>query len=55
MRERLLLLGGTLEAGWRDGQWVVEADLPLAPAAKATGPRATTSVTGTPVSGKSSQ
>jgi signal transduction histidine kinase len=55
MRERLLLLRGTLEAGWRDGQWVVEADLPLAPAAKATGPRATTSVTGTPVSGKSSQ
>jgi signal transduction histidine kinase len=55
MRERLLLLRGTVEAGWRDGQWVVEADLPLAPAAKATGPRATTSVTGTPVSGKSSQ
>ena len=53
MRERLLLLRGTLEAGRRDGQWVVEADLPLAPAAKATGRTPTTSVTGTPVTGKS--
>jgi signal transduction histidine kinase len=32
MRERLLLLRGTLEAGPRDGRWVVTADLPLAPA-----------------------
>jgi signal transduction histidine kinase len=32
MRERLLLLRGSLEAGPRDGQWVVTADLPLAPA-----------------------
>jgi signal transduction histidine kinase len=32
MRERLLLLRGTLEAGPKDGQWVVTADLPLAPA-----------------------
>jgi signal transduction histidine kinase len=29
MRERLLLLGGSLEAGPRDGRWVVVADLPL--------------------------
>jgi signal transduction histidine kinase len=29
MRERLLLLRGSLEAGQRDGQWVVVADLPL--------------------------
>jgi signal transduction histidine kinase len=46
MRERLLLLGGSLDAGQRDGQWVVEADLPLTPAAKSTGPSATTPVTG---------
>jgi signal transduction histidine kinase len=32
MRERLLLLRGSLEAGPRDGQWVVVADLPLTPA-----------------------
>jgi signal transduction histidine kinase len=32
MRERLLLLRGSLEAGQRDGQWVVVADLPLTPA-----------------------
>ena len=32
MRERLLLLRGTLEAGPRDGQWVVIADFPLTPA-----------------------
>ena len=32
MRERLLLLRGTLEAGQRDGQWVVIADFPLTPA-----------------------
>jgi len=32
MRERLLLLRGTLEAGQRDGQWVVVADFPLTPA-----------------------
>jgi signal transduction histidine kinase len=29
MRERLLLLRGSLETGQRDGQWVVVADLPL--------------------------
>jgi signal transduction histidine kinase len=29
MRERLLLLGGSLDAGRRDGQWVVTAELPL--------------------------
>jgi signal transduction histidine kinase len=38
MRERLLLLRGTLEAGPRDGQWVVVADLPLTPAPPAGGP-----------------
>jgi signal transduction histidine kinase len=32
MRERLLLLRGSLEAGQHDGQWVVVADLPLTPA-----------------------
>jgi signal transduction histidine kinase len=32
MRERLLLLHGSLETGQRDGQWVVVADLPLIPA-----------------------
>ena len=35
MRERLLLLRGTLEAGPRDGQWVVIADFPLTPAPNA--------------------
>jgi signal transduction histidine kinase len=35
MRERLLLLSGTLEAGPRDDQWVVTADLPLTPSAPA--------------------
>lgn len=29
MRERLLLLNGTLDAGPRDGEWAVTADLPL--------------------------
>jgi hypothetical protein len=29
MRERLRLLGGTLLAGPRDGEWAVTADLPL--------------------------
>jgi signal transduction histidine kinase len=38
MRERLLLLRGTLEAGQRDGQWVVTADLPLTPSAPAAAP-----------------
>jgi signal transduction histidine kinase len=38
MRERLLLLRGTLEAGRRDGQWVVVADLPLTPAPPAGAP-----------------
>jgi signal transduction histidine kinase len=28
MRERLRLLDGTLEAGRRDGEWVVTAELP---------------------------
>jgi signal transduction histidine kinase len=28
MRERLRLLNGTLEAGQRDGQWVVTAEVP---------------------------
>jgi signal transduction histidine kinase len=28
MRERLRLLNGTLEAGRRDNQWVVTAELP---------------------------
>jgi signal transduction histidine kinase len=32
MRERLRMLGGTLEAGRRDGQWVVSAQLPGAQA-----------------------
>ncbi|WP_370076722.1 sensor histidine kinase [Streptacidiphilus sp. MAP12-16] len=31
MRERLLLLNGTLSAGPRDNQWTVTAQLPLAP------------------------
>jgi signal transduction histidine kinase len=31
MRERLRLLDGTLEAGQRDGQWVVTADVPRSP------------------------
>jgi signal transduction histidine kinase len=38
MRERLLLLRGTLEAGQHDGQWVVTADLPLTPSAPAAAP-----------------
>jgi signal transduction histidine kinase len=29
MRERVLLLRGTLDAGQRDGQWTVTAELPL--------------------------
>jgi signal transduction histidine kinase len=29
MRERLQLTGGTLTAGWADGQWVVRAKVPL--------------------------
>ncbi len=33
MQERLRLLNGTLEAGPRDGQWAVTAELPLAPPA----------------------
>ena len=32
MRERLLLLRGSLAAGQRDGQWAVTADIPLTPA-----------------------
>jgi signal transduction histidine kinase len=38
MRERLLLLRGTLEAGQRNGQWVVMADLPLTPSASTAAP-----------------
>jgi signal transduction histidine kinase len=34
MRERLRLLNGTLEAGRRDGQWVVTAELPRPPHAE---------------------
>jgi signal transduction histidine kinase len=34
MRERLRLLNGTLEAGRRDGQWVVTAELPRPPPAE---------------------
>ena len=32
MHERLRLLNGTLDAGRRDGQWIVTAELPAAPA-----------------------
>ena len=32
MRERLLLVRGSLEAGQHDGQWAVTADIPLTPA-----------------------
>ena len=32
MHERLRLLDGTLEAGRRDGQWIVTAELPAPPA-----------------------
>jgi signal transduction histidine kinase len=39
MRERLLLLRGSLEAGRRDGQWVVVAELPLPAGPRPTGPR----------------
>jgi signal transduction histidine kinase len=35
MRERLLLLRGSLDAGLRDGQWVVTAEFPLAAGAQA--------------------
>jgi signal transduction histidine kinase len=45
MRERLLLLRGTLDAGPRDGRWVVEADLPLT-SAPADGSLTTAPVTG---------
>jgi signal transduction histidine kinase len=38
MRERLLLLRGTLDAGPRDGQWLVTADLPVATAPPARAP-----------------
>jgi len=31
MRERLLLIGGSLHAGPRDGRWIVTAELPHAP------------------------
>ncbi|MGH3208663.1 MAG: sensor histidine kinase, partial [Trebonia sp.] len=60
MRERLLLLSGTLEAGQRDGQWVVVADLPLTPAPPAgppagDGPRATGSSTAVPATREGSR
>ncbi len=38
MRERLLLLRGSLDAGLRDGQWVVTAELPLATGPQASAP-----------------
>ncbi|MDX6340782.1 MAG: hypothetical protein QOH87_920 [Trebonia sp.] len=49
MRERLLLLRGTLEAGQRDGQWVVIADFPLTPAPAAGAPGDAGPVTSGPV------
>jgi signal transduction histidine kinase len=53
MRERLLLLRGGLEAGQRDGQWVVTADLPLTPAPQARAPGSAGSLTtATPVTGE---
>jgi signal transduction histidine kinase len=45
MRERLLLLRGNLEAGRRDGQWVVTADLPLTPAPLTRAPGSASSLT----------
>jgi signal transduction histidine kinase len=35
MRERLLMLNGTLETGHHEGQWVVTAQLPLVAAPRA--------------------
>jgi signal transduction histidine kinase len=53
MRERLLLLRGSLEAGQRDGQWVVTADLPLTPAPPARAPGSAGSLTSAaPVTGE---
>jgi signal transduction histidine kinase len=40
MRERLLLLRGSLDAGLRDGQWVVTAELPLTAGPQASAPSA---------------
>jgi signal transduction histidine kinase len=45
MRERLLLLRGSLEAGQQDGQWVVTADLPLTPAPLTRAPGSASSLT----------
>jgi signal transduction histidine kinase len=39
MRERLLLLGGTLTAGPQDGRWVVTAEVPCPPALPGLVPR----------------
>ena len=51
MRERLALLGGTLEAGPHDGRWVVVADLPLpAAAGPSPAPPATPSSAAVPAS-----
>jgi hypothetical protein len=38
MHERLRLLNGSLEAGRRDGQWVVTAELPRPAAPKTPAP-----------------
>lgn len=50
MRERLLLLRGTLEAGPRDGQWVVSAEVPLSAGAATRAPGNARPVTAAPVS-----
>jgi signal transduction histidine kinase len=55
MRERLLLLRGTLEAGRRDGRWVVVADLPLGPAPPAGAPPATGPSTAVPATTEGSR
>jgi signal transduction histidine kinase len=49
MRERLRLLGGTLLAGPRDGEWAVTADLPLASRA----PQASQTMAAEPVPARS--
>jgi len=46
MRERLLLIGGSLEAGQRAGRWVVVADLPLPASAPGASSTTTTATTG---------
>ena len=52
MRERLLLLRGSLEAGQRDGRWVVTADLPLSPAPLTRAPGSASSPAAVPVTGE---